>query len=424
MTTIIDPDNEPVEIEDGSGDLRYGSEAFTVESAFYNGRPVSYAKIYAEQPWVAIAVNRLLTWAVRVPLKVYRRLDDEGDKQRLRPGDHKLAAAFENPWPRGSQADLKMSFLGPVCVHGNSIIDIDEGARGEIRFDPLDWRHSMPNRLDQSDSNSEILGWELYTPTGGRKSYSAESVMHLRWWSPLGNLGISPLQQLRPTILSESAAMEWAINNLIQGWRPNGVVEFAEETLKLDPDKLHTLYETSIRDLRSEYGGRKNSGKIPVMPPGLKWSDAEQTTAVEAELIEQRKVNRNEVSAIYQIPPPTIGQLERATFSNIVELRQMAYTDGLAPPLILIEQLINAQVVRELLREDDVFVEFDLGVILRGDRLKEIKALREGVGMALYTPNEARGALNMPRSDEPGADSLYLPTNNLAPLSGGESEGS
>jgi HK97 family phage portal protein len=413
---------EPVELGEGRGDLRYSSMPFELWDGgpFFEGRPVSYAKVFATQPWVAIAVMRLLTWAIRVPLKVYRREDDDGARTRLRPGDHPLAAAVASPWERGSMAHLIMALLGPLCVHGNGLTDVHEGARGALRFEEVDWRTVVPIRFDNEDPNAEILGWKVHEPKATHER-SADTVMHLSWWSPLGKLGISPLQQLRSTVTADAAAVDWTINNLKQAARPHGVVQMTEEALDLDGAKRRELYETSVRDLRAAYGGEQNAGKLPVMPPGFEWKTANHTTAVEAALIEQRAVHRNEAAAMYMLPPPTIGQLERATFNNIVELRQMAYTDGLAPPLVLIEQTINAHVVHGLLREDDVFVEFDMGLILRGDRLKEIRALREGINSAIYKPNEARKALNLPESDAPGADQLYLPTNNLAPL-GGEKE--
>jgi phage portal protein BeeE len=125
------------------------------------------------------------------------------------------------------------------------------------------------------------------------------------------------------------------------------------------------------------------------------------------------------VAAVFQIPPPMIAQLERATYSNITELRQVAYTDGLGPPLVLIEQAINAQLISARLGEEDVYVEFDFAGVLRGDRLKEIRALREAVGFALMTPNEGRTVLNLARSDDPAMDEFYAPLNNLQPITGG-----
>lgn len=415
----LDESGTPIEIDEGRGDLRYTSMPFELWDGgpFLGSRPVSFAKVFATQQWVAIAVMRLLTWSVRVPLKVYRRTDSEGGRKRVMPGEHPLADAITAPWERGSSADLVMGMLGPLLVHGNTPMGVEDGARGKLRFDPHDWRCVEPIRFDNEDPNSEIVGWKIARTEGSPTIKSADNVMHLRWWSPLGKLGVSPLYQLRNTLTAESAAIDWTLNSLKHGVRPNGVVEMSDEVLGLEQDQRRIVYERAVEDWK-KYQGSENAGKVPILPPGMTWSDGKASTAVEAELIAQRQVNRNEVSSVYQLPPPTIGILERATFNNIIQLREMAYTDGLAPPLILCESTMNAHVVRDLLREDDLFVEFDFGLILRGDRLKEIKAIREGVNSALYTPDEGRQILNMPKSNQPGADLLYLPTNNLQPIGG------
>jgi hypothetical protein len=84
---------------------------------------------------------------------------------------------------------------------------------------------------------------------------------------------------------------------------------------------------------------------------------------------------------------------------------------------VLIEEAINAQVIRALLREPDLYVEFDFAGVLRGDRLKEVQAIREAIGTGVLTPNEGRRALNYPASTDPLADELFMPANNLQPLS-------
>ena len=409
-------DGTPVELGEGRGDLRYSSQPFPLwdGAPWWNGRPVSYANIYATQPWVAIAVNRLLWWAMRVPLKVYRRLDDE-NRQRLRPGEHPLATAIGTPWERGTMYELITALLGPLLVHGNSLLDVDEG-NSRLGFTPLDWRTVSPITVDDEDPNADIVGWKIYDSKGRARERSADTVMHLKWWSPLGQLGISPLRQIRSSLEAEATAVDWTINNLRNGARPSGMVEMDEAVLSLDAEQRRELYERAITDMRDAYGGELNAGQLAVIPPGFKWTTADYTTAVEAEIMAQRLVNRNEVAAVYNIPPPMIGQLERSTFNNITTLRELAYTDGLAPPLVMIEQKINAHIIEGILRQKDVYVEFDLGYILRGDRLKEIQAFREGILSGIYTPNEVRQNLNLPSSPAPDADKLWMPKNNSAPI--------
>ena len=88
------------------------------------------------QPWVAAAVMRMLTWAIRVPLKVYRREgDDPADRRRLRSHEHALAATIESQDGR-SAAQLTMQLLGPVLVHGNSVTRVHVGTGGDVSLAP------------------------------------------------------------------------------------------------------------------------------------------------------------------------------------------------------------------------------------------------------------------------------------------------
>jgi HK97 family phage portal protein len=416
MPQIADPTGLPVEIAKGRGDLRYTSVPFAGGQAEYakgtalvGGRVVSFAKIFATQPWVAAAVMRLLTWSARVPLKVYERTG-ENDRRRLGPLEHPLAASVITPWPRGSQAQLVQALLGPMLVHGTSLTQLEQGAKNRIRFIPADWRAVTPIE----PTFNEIAGWKVNEAVDERV-ITFDTALQVSYWSPIGAMGISPLQQLGTTLAIEDAAQRYQKAMLANSARPPSAIQTSKEFLGLDVKKQDEMLANLREDVTSIYGGPDNAGTPALLPPGLEWEIVGHT-AVEAELIDQRKVAREEVAAVYMIPPPMIGILDKATYSNIAVQRQMAYTDSLGPPLVMAEQAINAILVEGLLREPEIYVEFDFAGVLRGDLVKEIEALRAAIGIGLMTPNEGRTVLNRPPSDQAGANELWMPTNNLAPI--------
>jgi len=407
----------PIEIAPGRGDLNLPAAGyiptFPTALGLVSGKTVSFARLFQSQPWVAAAVMRILTWSVRVPLKVYRKTGDENSRVRLGPKDHPLAAAVEAPWDGGSMAQLTMNLLGPVLVHGNSVTPVESGPSESLVFSPKDWRFCrplMPFR-DQLAGFEFDVDYPAFTFTR-----SVDQVIHIAWWSPIGPIGTSPLMQLGITMNIEDAAQRYQRALFQNGARPPSAVTMSDDFLDIPKAERDQMMSQFRADIERVYGGPENQGRPALLPPGLDWKPMANGTAVEAALIDQRKITREEVAAVYLIPPPMLGILDRATFSNIDIQRDMVYTDCLGPPLVLVEQSINSQVIRTMLAEDDVYCEYDFGGVLRGDRLAEIQALRDAIGSALITPNEGRDVLNRPRDTNPGMDQFYLPFNNLQPL--------
>jgi HK97 family phage portal protein len=406
----------PLEIAPGRGDLNYSAgfvPTFPTSLYLVGMRAVSFARLFMSQPWIAAAVMRMMTWAIRVPLKVYRRDgDDPADRVKLRADEHPLAAAVAAPWNRASQVQLVMAIMGPLLVHGNGLLAVDSGANDSIGFTPKDWRFTRP----LMPFRDTIAGFQFDVDSPAyRSERSVDEVVHVAYWSPTGPIGCSPLQQLGTTLQIEDAAQRYQRSTFTNGASPMSMITMSEQFLGLKPEERERITKMLRSDVAQLHGGPDNAGKPALLPPGLDWKVLGQTT-VEAALVDQRKVAREEVAAVYMIPPPLLGILDRATYSNIQVQRDMTYTECVGPPLVLIEQAINSQIARDLLKEPEICCEFDFGAVLRGDRLQEIAALRDGIGSALMTPNEGRSVLNLAKSEDTGMDSFYLPVNNLQPV--------
>jgi len=414
ISNVIDSEGIPIEVTPGGGNLRRGSIPYAIDmrrGVALVDHHLSFARLFASQPLVAGVVGWFMRQHRRVPLKVYRREGDDG-RRHLRPGEHRLATAIDRPWEGGSSIDLVAHLLGSFLIHGNTLTETDSGAREALRFLPIDWRYTTPI-LAWRDA---IGGWNIDTDSPAeRRTRGVDTVLHVRDYSPLGPFGLSPLEQLGVTIAIEDAAQRHQRAMLANGVRTASAIQASDDRFfGLGPEERKELMTGLREDVEDTQAGPENAGRPWVLPPGLEVKPVGQT-AQEAALIEQRQVSRIEALGVYGLPPYAAGVHERG--AELPEQRQIAYTDGLAPPLILIEECINAQLVRGLLHEEDIFVAFDFANLLRGDHLKEIEAIREAVATAVMTPNEGRSELNKPRSPQDGMDDFYLPRNNLWPLS-------
>ncbi len=115
------------------------------------------------------------------------------------------------------------------------------------------------------------------------------------------------------------------------------------------------------------------------------------------------------MAAAYNIPPPLIGILERAIFSNVVELRTHFIRDVLGPWAVRFERAIDAQLLPLSPAWDNLFVSFDLDEQLRPDMQAMADAFQKM--RHVRTPNEMRDMVNLPPIDDPRADALWLPMN-------------
>jgi HK97 family phage portal protein len=365
-----------------------------------DGRLISYLGLYETQPWVAAAANKLNKGIFDLPLRLYREVTDDGEIEPVHR--HPIMDLILKPWPRASAAHFKQKMSFPALIHGNAVL-------GKVRSEPngpptslipLDWRFLIPWTLD----DGEVLFWETTQPNR-QQFFDRDDVIHLAFEAGNGDLGVSPLKQLGMTLRTEDAAQRHQADSFDNGVRPSGALKTPG---MLDADQR--------QQLRTEIAMQRR-GSYFLLEGDMDWVPFSHS-AVEAELIDQRKLNREEVAAVYDVDPPLIGILDHATYSNVAEMHNRFYRATLRPWLTLITDTLNAQLIEAepAWRDQRLFLAFDLSEVLRSDTPEEIKAVVTAINGTLMTPNEGRNRLRMRRSDNPAADELYMAANNMSPL--------
>ena len=275
-------------------------------------RVVSYGEIYRTQWAVATAVHKIERQISRLPLKAYRRTAD-GDRERLRSGY--LASLLGRPWTGGAATHLKQAIALPTLVHGNGLLRKvrQERAGAVTEFQPIPWERIRIH----ADPGGPVNVWEVTMP-GVPRYLDPSEVIHFGFRGLDGDLGVSPLRQLGTSLSIEDAAQRYQQSIMRNSARPPGALEMDEEFTGLTPEQKLEAMGAMRQDVDRLYAGPENAGVPIILPPGLAWK-AVGHTAVEAELIEQRKIAREEVFACYDVSPPLVGLLER---SNVQQHRR------------------------------------------------------------------------------------------------------
>lgn len=381
--------------------------------AMLGDRTVSYADLYGTQPMIASTVNKIVRQVTRLPLKVYRRTD--AGRERVAGGY--LFDLLRMPWPRASAKDVKQAMLLGPLVHGNGVL---VKRRRPARTGPVRSLRPVPYpALTPQIIGGEVEQWENTGQVGDLPRWiDPGDVVHVAFRGLDGPLGVSPLAQLGVTLRIEDAAQRHQQGLLRNGAKPSGVIKQSEQYLQLPGDERQLAQDTLRADVDGLYAGPENSGRPLLLPPGLEWADT-QHTAVEAELIQQRELAREEVCAVYDIPPPLVGILEHATLANVEEFNRMLFTAVLSPWLTLVEETIWAQLIAEeptIRGIDQLYVEFDLNDVLRGSLLQRSQALAAQIATGILTIDEAREVENRPAFDLPVTRAPLYPSNNLTPV--------
>jgi HK97 family phage portal protein len=357
---------------------------------------MDYQEIWRKQPAVKTAVSFLGRNIAQLGLHTFRR---KGDADRERLSDHPLPALLGKPNPWTTPYRLMDGLVHDLAIFDRAIwqkVKTSEGVAGLIRIPPTLVTPKGDNWLTP----------EYFEIKGGKATVlvPADRVVYFRGYSVTDDFGTSPIESLRQVLAEEWQASRMREQAMRNGARLSGYLERPSDAPWSDiaRDRFRKAW-------RAQYtGDGPQAGGTPILEDGMKFTPASQT-AKDLQYIEGRKLTREEVASAYFIPPPMVGLMDSATFSNITEQHKMLYQDTLGPWLQMIAQELALQLIPDLPDTDDVYVEFNLAEKLRGSFEERQNSISTAVGAPTLTVNEGRAMDNRPPL--PGGDELIRPLN-------------
>lgn len=375
-----------------------GSPANWPTSGLFTSTWQSYGVIYRRQLWVAVLVNKIANATARLPLKVYQR-QEQG---RVEARGHPYAELLRRPNTHHDPFLFWLWTVSTLNIYGEAFWGKvrDRGGR-PVELVPL-----HPGNVQSEDRDGRTRWWY---DDGQRRIDNIErrDLVHFRFFNPdTLTRGLSPLEPLRATLENEDGARR--ANSAL--WRNGGRPSVFLRHPKTLSDGASKRLATQWADL---HGGVDNWAKAAVLEEGME-ADTIALNAEELQYIESRRLNREESCAAYDIPPPVVHILDRATFSNITEQMRSMYRDSMAPKLGLLESTMETELrdgrfangAAEPDFGDEVYAEFLMDEVLRGDFEVRVNAWATAIQTGQATQAEARAAENRPFIE--GTDRLLV----------------
>ena len=313
----------------------------------------------------------LLSYSVgMLPTHIFRHGSDARSKliARDHPVDEVLSRA-PNRWQTPMQ--WKSMMEAHRQLRGNAYSEIVDNADGLGFVDELVPRHPDHMRVEPTMRGDDIIYIYTDPKTGQERRIDPAKMFHLKGLSSDGFMGMSTIAYARESLGLAMATEEHGARSFGQGTMIRGILNH--------PGKLSA---DAAKRIGAEFAGMtagiENTGRTVVLEEGMDWIQVGMSNE-DAQFLESRKFQISEIARWFRVPPHMIGDLERATFSNIEHQGLELVTYTLLPLLVSWEQEISRSLI---IRDDIYFPKFNVDALLRGDIESRYRAHAIGINGA------------------------------------------
>lgn len=344
-------------------------------------------------------VNVLAEDIAKLPLITYKR---DGRKKERAPDYWLYPLLHDAPNEWQTSIEFREMMQSHLELAGNAYA-LKTIVRGETR----ELLPVVPTRMEVKQLADFTLGYTITMPNGDKQPVPADRVFHLRGPSLDGITGVSRITYQRELIGLGIQLRRHGNRVFKNGAMIGGVLEHPK--VMSDP-----AWKRLKESFDETYAGASNAHKTLLLEEGTKFTMAGMN-GKDAQFIESMKFTRSEIAGIFRVPPHKIGDLERATFTNIEHQSIEYVTDSLLPRLRRWEEKVSKSLIPKADRAS-YFAEHLVDGLLRGDYATRTKGYQVAVTTGWMNRNEVRELENMNPAD--GLDEFLEPLNMQNPGDG------
>ena len=337
----------------------------------------------------------------QLPLHLYRRQSSGGRKRDLYTGDarYRMLRLQPNPeqtafvWRRQMQTDLD--------VYGNALAEIQRDGFGAPVA--LWWLPAEPGRWRMVRKNGAL--WYLYTVGGREVPFEGRrDIIHLRGWGMQNGRGESLISLACDAIGLSKAAEIQASKHFVNGMSVSGIIEHPDRLEAPGRERLRKKYEAT-------YGGLSNTERLMIIDEGMKWKERGVNPQA-AQMLESRQFSVTDIARVWNMPVHLVGDLSNAHHRNIEQQNLEYVIYCLSPDLVLWEQELAVKLFEQS-EQEEMFVEFLLDMLLRGDTETRFKMYEVLQRCGAITQDEIRDRENMNRLPGGVGSHVFMPVNMM-----------
>ena len=341
---------------------------------------------------------RILSEAVAgLPLHLYKYTDSGGKAMAL---DHPLYHLLhDEPNPEMSSFVFRETLMTHLLLWGNAYAQIIRNGKNEIvALYPL-----MPNKMSVDRDETGRLYYTYYRGSDEAikdKEFAVtlqpSDVLHIPGLGFDGLVGYSPIAMAKNSIGISIACEDYAASFFANGASPSGVLE--HPGVIKNPERLRDAWAKA-------YGGH-NSHRVAVLEEGTHYTPISIPNN-EAQFLETRKFQVEEIARLYRVPLHMIGDLDRATFSNIEQMSLEFVMYSLDPWIVRWEQALQKALLSDS-EKGQYFIKFNVDGLLRGDYASRMQGYATARQNGWMSANDIRQLENMNLIPDELGGNLYL----------------
>ena len=386
------------------------SDLFTGGGSFTFGLSTSGNRVNNQTAMRTTAVYacvRILSEAIAsIPLNFYRYTSDGGKEKYLAHPLYYLL--HDEPNPEMTSFVFRETLMGHLLLWGNAYAQIIRNGKGQVlALFPL-----LPDRMqvDRDSAGRLVYTYTRYRDEAGSKrdfetiKLLKEDVLHIPGLGFDGLIGYSPIAMAKNAIGMSMAAEDYGATFFANGATPGGILE--HPGIVKDPERLRESWH-------AQFSG-KNSHNIAVLEEGMTFKPM-SIPPNEAQFLETRKFQIDEIARIFRVPPHMVGDLEKSSFSNI-EQQSLEFVKYTLNPWVARWEQSLAHALLLPGEKTKYVVKFNVDGLLRGDYQSRMNGYAIGRQNGWLSANDIRELENMNRIPAEEGGDEYLINGNMTKM--------